>query len=48
MADITSTAQPARNPTFLFIRRLLKRKTVAAGLIVLLVFVLLAVFAPMI
>lgn len=48
MADITSTAQPARNPTILFIRRLLKRKTVAAGLIVLLVFVLLAVFAPMI
>jgi peptide/nickel transport system permease protein len=48
MADIVSTAQPARNPTFLFIRRLLKRKTVAAGLIVLLVFVLLAVFAPMI
>ncbi|MDH0616305.1 MULTISPECIES: ABC transporter permease [unclassified Agrobacterium] len=48
MADIVSTAQPARNPTILFIRRLLKRKTVAAGLIVLLVFVLLAVFAPMI
>lgn len=48
MADITSTAQPARNPTILFIRRLLKRRTVAAGLIVLLVFVLLAVFAPMI
>lgn len=48
MAHITSTAQPARNPTVLFIRRLLKRKTVAAGLIVLLVFVLLAVFAPMI
>lgn len=48
MADITSTAQPARNPTILFIRRLLKRKTVAAGLIVLLVIVLLAVFAPMI
>ncbi|CAM3737755.1 ABC transporter permease [Agrobacterium radiobacter] len=48
MADITSTAQPARSPTVLFIRRLLKRKTVAAGLIVLLVFVLLAVFAPMI
>lgn len=48
MADITSTAQPARNPTVLFIRRLLKRKTVEAGLIVLLVFVLLAVFAPMI
>ncbi|KJF72124.1 ABC transporter permease [Agrobacterium arsenijevicii] len=48
MADITSTAQPARSPTILFIRRLLKRKTVAAGLIVLFVFVLLAVFAPMI
>ncbi|MDZ7928121.1 MAG: ABC transporter permease [Agrobacterium sp.] len=48
MADITSTAPPARNPTILFIRRLLKRKTVAAGLIVLVVFVLLAVFAPMI
>ncbi len=48
MADITSTAQPARNPSILFIRRLLKRKTVAAGLIVLFVFVLLAVFAPMI
>ncbi|OOO32998.1 ABC transporter permease [Agrobacterium sp. YIC 4121] len=48
MADIVSTAPPARNPTVLFIRRLVKRKTVAAGLIVLLVFVLLAVFAPMI
>lgn len=48
MADITSTAPPTRNPTILFIRRLLKRRTVAAGLIVLLVFVLLAVFAPMI
>ncbi|UNZ52248.1 ABC transporter permease [Agrobacterium tumefaciens] len=48
MADITSTAPPARNPSILFIRRLLKRKTVAAGLIVLLIFVLLAVFAPMI
>ena len=48
MADIVSSAPPARNPTVLFIRRLLKRKTVAAGLIVLLVFVLLAVFAPMI
>ncbi|CUX59525.1 ABC transporter permease [Agrobacterium sp. 22-221-1] len=48
MADIVSTVPPARNPTVLFIRRLLKRKTVAAGLIVLLVFVLLAVFAPMI
>ena len=48
MADITSTAQPARNPTILFLRRLLKRKTVAAGLIVLLVFVLFAVLAPMI
>ncbi len=48
MADIVSTVPPARNPTILFIRRLLKRKTVAAGLIVLLIFVLLAVFAPMI
>ncbi|OAE41899.1 ABC transporter permease [Agrobacterium tumefaciens] len=48
MADIVSSVPPARNPTWLFIRRLLKRKTVAAGLIVLLIFVLLAVFAPMI
>ncbi|MGP4688328.1 ABC transporter permease [Agrobacterium pusense] len=48
MADIVSTTPPARNPSILFIRRLLKRKTVAAGLIVLLIFVLLAVFAPMI
>ena len=48
MADIVSTIPPARNPTILFIRRLLKRKTVAAGLIVLFIFVLLAVFAPMI
>jgi peptide/nickel transport system permease protein len=48
MADIVSTAPPARNPSILFIRRLLKRKTVAAGLIVLLIFVLLAVFGPMI
>ncbi len=48
MADIVSSVPPARNPTWLFIRRLLKRKTVAAGLIVLLIFVLIAVFAPMI
>lgn len=48
MADIVSSVPPARNPTWLFIRRLLKRKTVAAGLIVLLIFVLLAVLAPMI
>ena len=48
MADIVSSVPPARNPTWLFIRRLLKRKTVAAGLIVLSIFVLLAVFAPMI
>ncbi|MBO9652763.1 ABC transporter permease [Agrobacterium sp. SOY23] len=48
MADIVSTTPPARNPTILFLRRFLKRKTVAAGVIVLFVFVLLAVFAPMI
>ena len=48
MADIVSTTAPARNLTILFLRRFLKRKTVAAGVIVLFVFVLLAVFAPMI
>lgn len=47
MADIV-TSKPAPNEGMKFLRRLLKRKTVAAGVIVLTIFVLLAVFAPLI
>ena len=47
MADIV-TSKPATNEGMKFLRRLLKRKTVAAGVIVLTIFVLLAVFAPLI
>ncbi|HEV7321332.1 MAG TPA: ABC transporter permease [Ensifer sp.] len=43
-----SVSAPAESEGRKFVRRLLKRKTVAFGLIVLTVFVLLAVFAPLI
>jgi peptide/nickel transport system permease protein len=43
-----SVSAPAESEGRKFIRRLLKRKTVAFGLIVLTVFVLLAIFAPLI
>ncbi len=47
MADIATTAQkPEVSERSRFVRRLLKRKTVAAGLIVLTIFALLAVLAP--
>tara|TARA_R110002020_G_scaffold140485_6_gene312014 strand:- start:9418 stop:10290 length:873 start_codon:yes stop_codon:yes gene_type:complete len=45
MADIT-TSKPASSEGIKFFRRFLKRKTVAAGVIVLAIFVLLAVLAP--
>ncbi|NUS71281.1 MAG: ABC transporter permease [Ensifer adhaerens] len=43
-----SVSAPAESEGRKFVRRLLKRKTVAFGLIVLTVFVLLAIFAPLI
>jgi peptide/nickel transport system permease protein len=47
MTDIATTApKPTASESGKFLRRLLKRKTVAAGLIVLTVFVLLALLAP--
>ncbi|RCS23478.1 ABC transporter permease [Phyllobacterium salinisoli] len=46
MTDITIKTQPSERSKF--IRRFLKRKTVAAGMIVLVLFVLLAIFAPLI
>lgn len=47
MADIaTDTPKPAQSERSKFLRRLLKRKTVAPGLIVLAIFVFLAVLAP--
>jgi len=46
MADLVTTTQKASSERALFIRRLFKRKTVAAGIIVLTVFVILALFAP--
>ncbi|MBB4094555.1 ABC transporter permease [Ochrobactrum pecoris] len=46
MADLVTTTQKAPSERALFIRRLFKRKTVAAGIIVLTVFVILALFAP--
>jgi ABC-type dipeptide/oligopeptide/nickel transport systems, permease components len=47
MADIATAAQkPEVSERSRFLRRLLKRRTVAAGLIVLTIFVLLAVLAP--
>ncbi|MBA4784349.1 MAG: ABC transporter permease [Rhizobiales bacterium] len=45
MAEIT-TSKPASSEGMKFFRRFLKRKTVAAGVIVLAIFVLLAVLAP--
>ena len=45
MTDIT-TSKPASGEGMKFFRRFLKRKTVAAGVIVLAIFVLLAVLAP--
>ncbi|WP_117194354.1 ABC transporter permease [Rhizobium terrae] len=47
MADIaTTTPKPAASEWSKFLRRFLKRKTVAAGLVVIVIFVALAVFAP--
>ncbi|WP_288431395.1 ABC transporter permease [uncultured Agrobacterium sp.] len=47
MTDIvTTTPKPAASEGSKFLRRLLKRKTVAAGLIVLVIFVVLAALAP--
>lgn len=45
MADIT-TSKPASSEGMNFLRRFMKRKTVAAGVIILTIFVLLAVLAP--
>jgi peptide/nickel transport system permease protein len=46
MADIPTTPGQPTAPRALFLRRFVKRKTVAVGLIVLAIFVLLAVLAP--
>lgn len=46
MTDITVTSKPEASENAKFLRRLLKRKTVAFGLIVLVIFVTLAVLAP--
>ncbi|KAB2658323.1 ABC transporter permease [Brucella tritici] len=46
MADLVTTTQKASSERALFIRRLFKRKTVAAGIIVLAVFAILALLAP--
>ncbi|MHC5232667.1 ABC transporter permease [Brucella sp. LJL56] len=46
MADLVTTTQKAPSERALFMRRLFKRKTVAAGIIVLIVFVILALLAP--
>ncbi len=46
IATVSNTAKPAVSERSRFLRRLLKRKTVAAGLFVLVVFVTLAVLAP--
>ncbi|MCH4543522.1 peptide ABC transporter permease [Ochrobactrum sp. POC9] len=46
MADLVTTTQKALSERALFIRRLFKRKTVAAGIIVLAVFAILALLAP--
>ncbi len=46
MADLVTTTQKAPSERALFIRRLFKRKTVAAGIIVLAVFAILALLAP--
>ncbi|MEJ5022471.1 ABC transporter permease [Ochrobactrum vermis] len=46
MTNLVATTQKAPSERALFIRRLFKRKTVAAGIIVLTVFVILALLAP--
>ncbi|KAB2724730.1 ABC transporter permease [Brucella intermedia] len=46
MADLVTTTQKAPPERALFVRRLFKRKTVAAGIIVLAVFAILALLAP--
>jgi len=46
MADLVTTPPKAPSERALFIRRLFKRKTVAAGIIVLAVFAILALLAP--
>ncbi|MBQ0710078.1 MULTISPECIES: ABC transporter permease [unclassified Ochrobactrum] len=46
MADLVTTTQKTPSERALFIRRLFKRKTVAAGIIVLAVFAILALLAP--
>nr|WP_313372903.1 ABC transporter permease [Brucella intermedia] len=46
MADLIMTTQKAPSERALFVRRLFKRKTVAAGIIVLVVFAILALLAP--
>ncbi len=46
MADIA--IKPVEGEGSKFVRRLLKRKTVACGLVILTIFVLLAVFAPVV
>ena len=46
MADLVTTTQKAPSERALFVRRLFKRKTVAAGIIVLVVFAILALLAP--
>ncbi|WP_448785689.1 ABC transporter permease [Brucella intermedia] len=46
MADLVTTTQKAPSERALFVRRLFKRKTVAAGIIVLAVFAILALLAP--
>ncbi|PJR92048.1 peptide ABC transporter permease [Ochrobactrum sp. 695/2009] len=46
MADLVTTTQKAPSERALFVRRLFKRKTVAAGIIVLAVFAILSLLAP--
>jgi len=46
MADLVTTTQKAPSERALFVRRLFKRKTVAAGIIVLAVFAILPLLAP--
>ncbi|MCH6206413.1 ABC transporter permease [Brucella sp. RRSP16] len=46
MADLVTTTQKVPSERALFVRRLFKRKTVAAGIIVLAVFAILALLAP--
>jgi peptide/nickel transport system permease protein len=48
MAEIVTTTKPAASEGTKFFRRFVKRKTVAIGLLVLAIFVVLAAFAPLI